>query len=263
MYQPKLARFMSRDPLPANGVELLSPIPRMREHIYVYVKNNPINLYDSSGMAAEKPDFINPGNIACSDAEKKAIESAWKFAIKKLKEKPDCFTSIRTRDSDGNRVSDECLTQLTECILKALQTMKITCAHEGQGKCHLPDGTTKTPGVTDSQCSRIKSHAAEGLVYPREPNAGPPNTCAPCNHPIKEANDCTLCGEELGQINTYLCRTEPGRKIVLDKTKLAKLLVHEASHNCVGGHETTGGRGSIDKCRRPDSWDIGEAFGSC
>ena len=56
MYQPTLARFMSRDLMPANGVTVLSPVPDMRKYWhqhadiagYTYVANNPINLTDSS-----------------------------------------------------------------------------------------------------------------------------------------------------------------------------------------------------------------------
>ncbi|MBC8352248.1 MAG: hypothetical protein H8E66_09680 [Planctomycetes bacterium] len=51
MYQPKLGRFMSRDPLPANGVVPLSPVPEMRRYVgqysngntYAYALNDPIN----------------------------------------------------------------------------------------------------------------------------------------------------------------------------------------------------------------------------
>ena len=48
--------------------------------------------------------------------------------------------------------------------------------------------------------------------------------------------------------------------------KLANTLVHEASHNCVGGHDTTnqGPPGiKTDVCKRPDSGDIENEFGKC
>ena len=58
MYEPKLGRFQSRDPLPENGVELLHPMPDMRRFVrrtapddnsYWYVENNPVNSVDPSG----------------------------------------------------------------------------------------------------------------------------------------------------------------------------------------------------------------------
>lgn len=57
MYQPTLARFMSRDRRPVNGVDILYPMPNMRfarraPQGYVYVSNNPINLADPSGLMA-------------------------------------------------------------------------------------------------------------------------------------------------------------------------------------------------------------------
>jgi len=63
MYQPKLARFMSRDPLPDSGVTVLSPVPDLRRRStteaytqpYVYVFNNPINLADPSGLGICDP----------------------------------------------------------------------------------------------------------------------------------------------------------------------------------------------------------------
>lgn len=50
MYEPKLGRFLSRDPLPENGVELLYPVPEMTR--YAYVRNNPAKQDDPSGMQA-------------------------------------------------------------------------------------------------------------------------------------------------------------------------------------------------------------------
>lgn len=75
MYQPKLARFMSRDPMPANGITVLSPVPDMRKYWnpasepYVYVGNNPANFVDPSGLVRSfcgesdfKP-YIDPVDI--------------------------------------------------------------------------------------------------------------------------------------------------------------------------------------------------------
>lgn len=77
MYEPTLARFMSRDPLPQNGVDIFCPVPDMRkywynqirEHEYVYVLNDPVNRTDPSGLQAIPPgacagtDCYYPGGI--------------------------------------------------------------------------------------------------------------------------------------------------------------------------------------------------------
>jgi RHS repeat-associated protein len=72
MYQPTLGRFLSRDPLSENGVDVLTDtgffsdrLAAMRanpsfyggnrEHPYVYARNNPLRYVDPSGMLTVKP----------------------------------------------------------------------------------------------------------------------------------------------------------------------------------------------------------------
>src|SRR5262245_22685148 len=50
MYTPTLARFESRDPLRDDGVDLLYPPPVLDP--YRYVRNNPVNQVDPSGLSA-------------------------------------------------------------------------------------------------------------------------------------------------------------------------------------------------------------------
>jgi RHS repeat-associated protein len=59
MYQPSLGRFLSRDPILADGPQILYPFPDMTTAsasefvgLYSYVSNNPINLVDPSGLGA-------------------------------------------------------------------------------------------------------------------------------------------------------------------------------------------------------------------
>jgi len=79
MYQPKLARFMWRDPLPENGPDIFYPVPDMRqfassqrsfEQPYVYVQNDPVNCADPSGLdggpSHPYPKF--PGSQKCDPA---------------------------------------------------------------------------------------------------------------------------------------------------------------------------------------------------
>ena len=61
MYEPKLARFMSRDPLPENGPDIFYPVPDMRRYYkaysepYVHSQNDPINRIDPSELQAAPP----------------------------------------------------------------------------------------------------------------------------------------------------------------------------------------------------------------
>jgi hypothetical protein len=59
MYQPKLARFVSRDPSPEDGVAVLWPIPDMRPRGYRFVAGRPTALTDPSGLQ-EEPDGGEP-----------------------------------------------------------------------------------------------------------------------------------------------------------------------------------------------------------
>lgn len=56
MYQPALSRFQSRDPLGADGVDLLYSMAGIRErfsrsdNLHGYCNNNPVNFVDPSGL---------------------------------------------------------------------------------------------------------------------------------------------------------------------------------------------------------------------
>jgi len=58
MYEPTLGRFLSRDPKPENGIELLYPFPDMTK--YGYAANNPINRTDPSGLFSQRGDRPPP-----------------------------------------------------------------------------------------------------------------------------------------------------------------------------------------------------------
>ena len=62
MYQPTLARFTARDPLPQEGPVLMGRIPG---NTYAYAESNPVNRMDPSGMDSTL-NFSNQGGQACS-----------------------------------------------------------------------------------------------------------------------------------------------------------------------------------------------------
>jgi hypothetical protein len=82
-YQPKLARFTSRDPLPDDGNMLLDPMPDQWNRDYRYTDNNPVTMVDPSGLvgaasygginAWDPYDRINggkaPGDWTCDRAK--------------------------------------------------------------------------------------------------------------------------------------------------------------------------------------------------
>jgi RHS repeat-associated protein len=258
IYNPVIGRFLSLDPLWPNGEYML------HQHLFGYAKNNSVNLVDPSGRQALKagpPFFFEEPKQKCTPAEEQCIKQAFELAENLLKKRNDCFTQV-LRKCLSTCTSKE----LTDCILRALQNTKYTCADKGVGKCH-------NSAHTDTQCGILKSQAALGEVWPIS-GWGPPDRCPVCKHPLAFANNCAFCDQEgYGQIRTWLCRKrkEGGFGGGIDEycrrpagiQTLAQLLVHEASHSCVGGHDTTRGKGNCDRCLRPDATDIGEAFMDC
>jgi hypothetical protein len=82
------------------------------------------------------------------------------------------------------------------------------------------------------------------------------NDCSACPNFIMAWNVTDLCRDVApvpGDISSY-CNNAADRRL------LASILVHEAAHSCVGGHDTTVGKGHCDECGRNDSYDIEEAF---
>lgn len=58
MYVPTLARFISRDPIEPDGIDILYPPPILDP--YKYVRNNPGNAVDPSGLSPSLSTLIAP-----------------------------------------------------------------------------------------------------------------------------------------------------------------------------------------------------------
>ena len=84
MYQPTLGRFLSRDPISENGVDVLTDTGFYSDrlaamsanpslyggnwmHPYMYAYNNPVRLGDPSGLQPEGPPVYKSKTYACPD----------------------------------------------------------------------------------------------------------------------------------------------------------------------------------------------------
>ena len=129
LYNPVIGRFLSMD------------LPALRQ--FAYVTNNCINLVDPSGqegLKAGPPFFFEEPKQKCTPAEEQCIKKAFEMAVNLLKKSNNCFTQVLRRC--GSTCTSK---ELTDCILKALQNTKYTCADKGVGKCH-------NSAHTDTQC---------------------------------------------------------------------------------------------------------------
>ena len=206
----------------------------------------------------------------CSAKEASCIRDAIRLARDTITKKLDlCFIGLR-RCPDG--APSQCTPDvLRDCLLSVLERTTYFCALRGIGGCHrMVPGTPRNAAHTDSLCMSIKRLGARGVSFPGL------FECEPCRFPFSYANDCTACPDPilLGSV-VYLCRDAAPNQLEIDSycstdklQKLAVILVHEAAHSCVGGHDTTGrksrtGERSCDKCRRNDSFDIEEEFSKC
>jgi hypothetical protein len=200
----------------------------------------------------------------CTAAEQACIKKALNFAVNVLTKNNKCFQKLLQISGKG------CTSPaLTACILSALKQTKYTCADPGTGQCHQRDHNS---AHTDTPCGILKSKATLGGVVTA---CGVATRYGKCQHPIAEANNCDICkAKNLGDLKTWLCRVDRGVgritgycETMRGLKELAAILVHEASHTCVGGHDTTSQnkfrQGHFDTCRRPDSYDIQKSFESC
>jgi hypothetical protein len=258
VYDPTRGRFLSMEPPSPDGLDVLY------EHPFAYAQNNPINRIDPSGRQA-------PGGAAefrgCSDKESTCIQQAKKLAIDILRRNRDSCFSIVLRQCRSKCSAPE----LTDCAIDALNRSSFVCSD--------PDPAHRgSRGRTESLCAFFKGLAARGWYL----SWGQLGACPiPCFSPIPNAANCSPCVVKT-PIATILYRSgRPGSIIGIDKEycpnkvrDLAVLLVHEASHNCVGGHDTTNpgdvpgpsitaNSPTCDSCGRPDTFAIGSAFREC
>jgi hypothetical protein len=81
MYQPTLGRFLSRDPLPESGPQILYPLAHVGLPFstpYTYVENNPVTRFDPTGLTScdgeQPPKPRSPAECCKAAKDSKAPE---------------------------------------------------------------------------------------------------------------------------------------------------------------------------------------------
>ena len=149
MYEPKLGRFLSRDPLPQNGVELLYPFPDLTR--YAYVRNNPVNLTDQSGLqelhsAASSLFRCDNATIRVRSIE---FEAMCKCCDHKGRIRMDGYRCFRV-GPDGNRVQpqndpDNFFTMVMIRITQTVVCPDRTWRSDTYYHCRMPKGCFISP----------------------------------------------------------------------------------------------------------------------
>lgn len=101
MYQPTLGRFMSRDPLSENGVQVLYPFPDMTRlvkkgpfsgHPYSYCKCDPANLVDPAGLQGTAPT-----DVECCECHAAIYKAGNPQTLNSQSNKPPRRCTVRLR----------------------------------------------------------------------------------------------------------------------------------------------------------------------
>jgi len=247
VYQPKRGRWRSKDPL-----RFVDGVNR-----FVYVMNSPATSFDANGTATNKPTF-SPKH-GCTDDEIACITEAFQTALIHLKEgnMRGCF------DDMLKKICSPCKSgELVDCITKMLQSARFQCeslrAFGGKAAGACMKGKSNQAKDPKGAC---KGSTAEAKAEPAFAN------CSAC----KDANSLiTLFRFDIkSNIHYAHCRKEARQ--LGNRHCLVMLLVHEASHSCVGAHwlrkdfqfeHVTAGI-AHDACHRPDAYEIAEEFAKC
>jgi RHS repeat-associated protein len=216
---------------------------------YVYALNNPVAEIDPSGNAPNEvepppespalPEWVPPFERCENEHEmQKCIAAAYNRAMRLLLNPAtiNCFSTIL------NDIGSICTSgQLVNCLIATMEATTYECA-----KCGSSGGYTLRSPCIETRETEDKNCKAKGNKV----------CCTACQEPAPHVNICyrsrfveTFCGPNA---------TEPD--------EIVNLLIHEASHGCVGPHlvpklET---KGILhDNCARPDAYAVDQRFAEC
>ena len=219
---------------------------------YVYALNSPAFDTDPAGRDPIEPRPEPPAPPAwvpgfqpgsCTEEMQACITAAFNRAMQMLLDPAtvDCFSAMLT--SLGSSCKSG---QLVNCLIAVLESTTYKCAGCGAGAATLPSPCTTAKRNETADCKKTNCTA----------------DCKPCDQPKANVNICHFGSADF--VGKY-CSGEH----LVDPDRIVTIIIHEASHGCVGPHTREGDPQVIDKgvghdyCARPDAYSIQTQFAAC
>ena len=150
----------------------------------------------------------------------------------------DCFSKML------NTIGSLCTSsELVHCLIATMETTTYECKPCSLDESRtLPSPCTVAKKNEDEECEKTKSRA----------------DCTPCQNPAPNVSICYDPGIDFVKLHCGPRAPNPDA--------LALLLIHEASHGCVGPHlrkELIVNDIKCDNCTRPDAFEVEDTFAAC
>jgi len=167
MYQPQLARFLSRDPILTSSVDVLYPVPNMAAmgssestpHSYDYVRNWPTMFVDPSGLQPEcgteqgRAEWPCEKRYPAPNLPKDVSPKKFTDAVDKCKKQKDFLKCMKAELGPGKVLKKELIEWAAHLLCCSAQPENnrdpcqcgISGPKAGKGPCIVPTD----PAVTD------------------------------------------------------------------------------------------------------------------